>query len=516
MEREERGTGEDWDASRDRAREVDQRFAARSGMVQVATALGQALSPLTQILLARLFGTAIFGAYQASLNLLEVLFRGGTGGADKAMLRYVAAHRARGDEAAVTSALGSGLRLCLLVAGSLAVLLALLASTVARWFAAPGLATPLRAMAPAVLLISTVYVLVQASLGAKVTRANLAVRGLGEPALLLLAGVGAALIQRTLLALAVAYSVAEASTLVLAVVAVGRVFGAGRLRAALRAPRLAGFATFALPIGAAELLNAIRQRADVVLVAAFEGAAAAGIYAAGEMLGRAIVGIRWAFDSVAASVLSESLELGQRERLRYNLALMTRWVASVAAPATALILVLRHDLLRLYGDSFVAGATAMAVLAVSHLANAVLGLAQWTLMASGRSRLLLLNNAVGAGVNVLLGVLLIPRLHAVGMAVAVLSDTLLFHSLTLIETWRTERVHPFEPALLAPFASSLVIPLVHVLSGVWLGGAARVATVTLVGVPAYLGLLALGLPDESRRVIRRLRPPLPKPGEPFR
>jgi O-antigen/teichoic acid export membrane protein len=489
-----------------RSRKADERFAARSGLVQVATALGQALMPVTQILVARLFGTATFGAYQASRNLIEVLYRGGTGGADKAMLRYVPANRARGDESLVTSALGSGVRLCLVVAGIFVVLLASFGPELARRLSAPALAAALRPMAPAVVLVSLIYVLVQASLGAKATHANLIVRGLGEPILLLLVSVGAALIQRTLTTLAIAYTLAEAGTLVLAVVVVGRVFGPGKLAAALRAPRLAGFVAFALPMGVAETLNAVRQRADVILVAAFEGSTAAGIYAAGELLGRGVASIRWAFDSVAAPVLSECRELGQRERLRYNLALMTRWVTAVAAPAAALTLVLRNDLLRLYGESFVVGATAMAVLVVSHFVNAALGLAQWVLMAGGRSRLLLFNNAICAVVNVSLGVLLIPKLHIVGMAVAVLVDTLTFHVLALVETWRIERVHPFELALLVPLVSALVIPLVHVLAGLWLQGVALVAAVIIIGLAAYLGLLkVLGAPPRNPLRIQQNR-----------
>jgi O-antigen/teichoic acid export membrane protein len=90
---------------------------------------------------------------------------------------------------------------------------------------------------------------------------------------------------------------------------------------------------------------------------------------------------------------------------------------------------------------------------------------------------------------VFLGVLLIPRLHVVGMAVAVLVNTLVFHALALIETWRTERVHPFEMGLLNPLASALVIPLVHWLAGLWLHGAALVATVIILGLAGYLGLL---------------------------
>lgn len=483
------GRGTEEESTSARSRKEDLRFAARSGVVQVATALGQALMPLTQVLVARLFGTATFGAYQASRNLIEVLYRGGTGGADKAMLRYVAASRARGEEPLVMSALGTGLRVCLFVAGSFGVLLGLFAPRFARWLNAPALADALRPMAPAIVLVSLTYVLVQASLGAKVTHANLIVRGLGEPVLLLLVSVGAALVGRTLTTLAIAYTIAEASTLGLAVMLVRRVFRTGKLAAALRAPRLTGFVSFALPMGAAEMLNAVRQRADVVLVAALDGATAAGIYAACEVLGRGVAAIRWAFDSVAAPVLSECRALGQRERLRYNLALMTRWVTTVAAPVAAFTLVLRDDLLRLYGASFVAGATAMAVLVFSHFANAALGLAQWALMAAGRSRLLLLDNAICTILNLGLGLFLLPRWHIAGMAVAVLVDTLTFHALTLIQTWRVERVHPFELALLAPLTSSLVIPIVHLVAGLWLRGFAGVTFVLVVGSAAYLGFL---------------------------
>ncbi len=462
--------------------------------------------PVTQILLARLFGTVVFGAYQGSLALIEVLVRGGTGGADKAMLRYVAANRARGDEQAVMSVLGSGLRLCLMVAGSFAIAAFLAAPIIGRLLGVPALATSLPIMAPTILLTSFTYVLVQASLGAKVTRANLEVQGLGEPIFLFVAGMAAALVGRHLAELAAAYTVAEVSTFTLAVIMVGRVFAPGELRRAVRAPRARGFASFSLPIGLGEMLNAILQRADVIMLTAFEGAAAAGIYAACEILGRGIVGIRWAFDSVAASVLSESLQLGQRERLRYNLALMTRWVATVAAPVAMLIVFLRRELLGLFGPDFTAGSTAIVVLAAGHLVNAALGLVQWTLMVSGRSRLLLFNDAFCACLNVTLGLLWIPRFHLVGMAMAVLVATAALHTLALVQTWRTERVHPFELALCKPLVSSLAIPAVHELAKLWLTGGALVAVTIIGGLAAYGGVLALlGLPPETGSLFRRLR-----------
>jgi O-antigen/teichoic acid export membrane protein len=487
-------------------RDADVSHAAKSGAMQVVTILSQGLLPLAHILIARLFGTVVFGAYQGTLAVIEMATRGGTGGADKAMLRYIAGFRGRGDQASETSALGTGLRLCLSIALPFAVGLMVLAPLLARALHEPELAISLPAMAPAALFTALVYVLVQASLGAKVTRANFLVRGLGEPGFFLLAGLLAALVSRDLRTLAIAHSAAALATLCVAVLVVGRVFGARRLAAALRAPRLPGFAAFSLPMGGGEMLNAVLQRADIVMLTAFAGARAAGIYAAAEFLGRIVANIRYAFDSIAAGVLSEAYHRDERERLRHNLALMTRWVVSVAAPMAVLAVIFRRFLLGLYGPDFAAGATAMLVLAGSHLVNASLGLTPWLLMVSGRSRLLLVDNLVCASLNIVLGLLLIPRLQIVGTAIAVFCTIATYQVLLLWQTWRAERVHPFELHLLRPLAAAALMLVAMHLASPWLGRGFLGLLLFVGGIAVYLAaLLLLGLPPEESMLLAKLR-----------
>ena len=271
----------------------------------------------------------------------------------------------------------------------------------------PELEAALRVMAPAAALTGCVYVLVHASFAAKVTHANFIVRGLGEPLLLMAAALVAALFGRSLIHLAVAHLLAAAATFTLALLAVGRVFGRGEIARAVRSPWLRGFVPFSLPLGVAELMNAILQRADIVLLTTFVGPNATAVYAAAEFISRIIGNARYVFDGVAAPVFSEAIHLGQRERLRSNLLLMARWVATAAAPIAMTVVALRHELLALYGPAFQAGAVAIIVLTVSHFVNATFGLAGYVLVVSGRSRLMLANNVVVAVVNVVLGLILI-------------------------------------------------------------------------------------------------------------
>jgi O-antigen/teichoic acid export membrane protein len=449
----------------------------------------------------------VFGGYQASLAIMEMLTRGGTGGADKGMLRYIAGHRARGEPDLVRSALGTGLRLCIGIAGTAAAILIVVATPLARVAHEPAMATALRIMAPAALFTGSMWVLVQASLAAKVTRANFVVRGLGEPLLLLTAGLIAALFGRSLGHLAVAHVLATAATLLLAIVVVGRVFGPGELRRALRSPKLPGFARFSIPLGLADLMNAVLQRADIVLLTMLVGPSPAAVYAASEFITRVISNARYVFDSVAAPVFSEALHLGQRDRLHHNLILMTRWVASAAAPIAVTVIVLRRELLSLYGPGFLEGGATLSVLAAGHLVNATLGLTGWILMVEGRSRMILMNNVVAAIVNVAMGLTLIPRFGLLGTAFAALGSALLLNLIVVAEVWFLHRVYPFNWSVLKPFSAAAVALGVELVVGRSLHVAAvRVPVVLVVGLAAYLlTFVALGLAPEDRRLLTSAR-----------
>ena len=484
----------------------DVSHAARSGAIQVLTVAGQALLTVTHVLLARLFGPVVFGGYQACLAILEMLTRTGTGGADKGMLRYVAAHRARGEGDLVRSALGTGLRLAVGIAGTLALGLIAASGVVAHVTHQPALADALRVMAPAIVFTGCVYVLVNASLAAKVTHANFVVRGLGEPMLLMAAGLLAAVAGRTLIQLAVAHVLAAAATFALAVFVVGRVFGRGEIARAVRAPWLRGFAPFSIPLGVGELMNTILQRADILLLTAFVGPKATAVYAASEFISRVVGNARYVFDGIAAPVFSEALHLGQRERLHQNLQLLTRWVATAAAPIAVTVIALRHELLSLYGPAFQAGAGTIVVLATAHLINAIFGLAGYVLLVSGRSRLLLANNVAVAIVNVAAGLILIPRFGLMGAAIASLAGVVLLHTLVIIQVRLAHGIYPISWSTLKPLVSTAVMLGVEMGIDAQLAGwAGRVPLAIAVGLASYLAVnAALGLAPEDRQLIARI------------
>jgi O-antigen/teichoic acid export membrane protein len=484
----------------------DATHAARSGVLQLLSAVGQGLTPITHILIARLFGTATFGAYQASVAVVDVLARAGTAGGVGGEHRFIAAHRAAGDEALARRALGTGIRLSVLVSGIIALALGLLAPVLSRLWQEPSLAATLPIMAPAVLLSASTLVLLAATLGAKVARINLYVRGIGEPLLLLLTAVAAWRFGGGLRNLAVAHVTASGLITALALAGCARVFGGAYLRAAVTSSRHPGFLRFVLPLGASDMMSAILQRADTFIVATFAGFDALAVYSAAEFFTRVIANPRYLFDHIIAPVIAEALHMRDRARVRYNLALVTRWVITASAPIAVTIIVLRAEILGLYGGAFVVGTKALVVLALAHFVTACLGLTPYVLVMAGRSRLLLVNTVAAAILNVALGVVLVPRLGIFGAAIAVLASVTSFQVALTIQTWLLERVHPFSFRLLKPLAAALVTLAAETALHLFVPDrAARIALVIAGGAVAYAAaLLAFGLGPEERGLLRRL------------
>ncbi len=488
--------------------EADARHAARSGAVQTLTILLQAVTSATQVIFARLFGPAIYGAYQAALAVLELATRAAPAGADKAMLRYVAAARASGDAGGVRRALGTGLRLGLAASLGVGLALALAAGPIARALDLPALAPALRILAFAPPFAGALVILIQASLAARVTRVNFLVRGLVEPTLLLAAGVTAWALGGALRGLVLAQTLTAVAVALVGVLAVRRAFRPAERQGLWRAPAVPGLNRFALTVSAAEVLNVAYQRADMLIVTAYLGAKGAAVYAAAEFLTRVIANIRYAFDAIVAGVMAESLELNDRARLRYNLHLSTRWVVTVAGLIAGAVIALRRELLGgLYGAGYVAGSAAVVVLALSHFLNAGLGLVGWVLVASGRSRATLLNNFLAAGFNVAASLWLIPRYGTVGAAAAALGTTLVVQGAALVQVAWFERVSPFSAALWKPLAAALAA-----FAAEWTVHRAiapvalRVVAVVGVGLAVAAAVLfAAGLPAEERRWVDGLR-----------
>jgi O-antigen/teichoic acid export membrane protein len=110
--------------------------------------------------------------------------------------------------------------------------------------------------------------------------------------------------------------------------------------------------------------------------------------------------------------------------------------------------------LSLFGSTYKAGASALAVLAVGQFINTAAGPLGLVINMSGRQYLTMTNNAVVAGVNVLACLLLIPRFGMTGAAISTASALTFVNVIKLFEVKLLFGIHPFRGQSLRVFLAA--------------------------------------------------------------
>lgn len=495
-------------------RKADVRYAALGAGANILAIIAGLGMPVFHAVAARFFGAATYGLFSLGLVVMELTARFSPLGTDKGLLRHVARHRVAGETALVRSSLRTAYVTTVVGGLVLGTLAFLFAGPIATLQDKPDSAVAVRLLAPSTVFTALIVVFVSATMGAKVMRYNLLVRGVSQPLMLLALTLPVALFMPTLFGLCLAYSMATAITAFFAFWAARRTFA--RVLPAMP-PQPAGATTptmnwsmlrFSVPMGLSEFFNTVLQRADLVVLGLYAADAEVGLYAGAEFLSRVVGNVRNAFDPVASPVLSEAIRQKDRLRQRYNLQLMVRWVTVLTLPVLIFVAGFRADLLGLFGGEFVAAGSLLLLFLARQLVNGVLGLNGWMVAMAGHSRLVLANNVVCAVTNITLSFLLIPRWGVYGAALASLVAVTLIQVLQVLEVAWINRIHAFTTSLLKVMAAGAFT------AGITLA-VAPLVTVSLVprlalgvmGILACYGCLLwmLGLPAEEREVLGKAR-----------
>jgi O-antigen/teichoic acid export membrane protein len=227
------------------------------------------------------------------------------------------------------------------------------------------------------------------------------------------------------------------------------------------------FWLFAIPRGVASIFQVGQDRIGILLVGALNTAAGAGVFAAAA---------RWL---IAGSVFSDALNLAIMPTMAEHLArrdyaragrlyqVTTAWVVLVAGPMYLTMSIFPAILLRPFGHGFHGGALALTVLAIGAFVTSATGANSIILLMGGKSSWNLFDTIVAVGADVVLGVLLIPRLGLLGAAIGTDAALTLNNVIPVLQIHRFYRMHPFG-------------------QGFWVAMAASLTCFALIGVPIRL------------------------------
>jgi len=283
--------------------------------------------------------------------------------------------------------------------------------------------------------------------------------------------------------------------------------GPSRLSVAKR--ELLSFSSLMLFVG---FMNYSLSISDRTMLGILGTSQEVGIYNIAFLISNVMQLVFMGFNASFAPVISELYHNGKMEELRSLYSSLTRAILIIVVPAFSWLVGFGDDLLRTFGQEFVAGYAALIVLGVAVVVRCSVGTVGTMLVMSGHQKFNAINIVAVTAMNIVLNILLIPRYGLLGAAIATAVSVSLIDNVGLIEVRLLLKIHPYRRAFL-----KLIAAAAAVLAGnIYLRQhTPELSFVPIVGLlaatyAAFVGLLALmGLEHDdrliARRFLRRLR-----------
>lgn len=191
------------------------------------------------------------------------------------------------------------------------------------------------------------------------------------------------------------------------------------VRSATPAYRARQWRTSALPMLFVGGVYVINTNADLIMLGWFGAARDVGVYQVATRGAQVVLFVMMAANLTAAPLFSRLFQQQDQRELQRVATLTARMILLFAVPLALLLILFGGPLLGLvFGPAYVAGATALALLAAGQLVNAGSGSAAELLLMTGFERLYAKVAAFGVAVNIGLNLALIPVWGIEGAATA--------------------------------------------------------------------------------------------------
>lgn len=460
------------------------------------------------VLLARLLGADEYGLYNIALTVGTLGSAFAVFGLDSALVRYVAVYSRRSDREGVLGTLRIGIGLPMLISVLAAVVLLLLAGTIAGLIGDPRLEGLIRIVAllvPAMVANSVLSATLQ---GAQRIGWAVVAEQFAQPIVRFAILIIFALLGMTAELAILASTLATIAATALLLLFVQRQVSFGGIGAA--GNRRGGeMVRFSLPVYFSNLVNTFGGNLQTLLLGAMASIASAGIFAVANQV--MLVGAIFHSAIVQASmpIFASLQDLDDRRPLHDLYRTTSKWTFTLNLPFFLLAATFPQALLGIFGPDFTDGATALVILAFASLTNAATGSSGAVLDMTGHTRVKLLNSTVSVGLAIILNLLLIPPLGVTGAAIAAFGAIATVNLLRLAQVAWLVRVLPYDRQWLKPIAAGVaaaaaawLVGLLTVEANLFIralaGGAALALTYAAV-------LMALGLSADDRTILSRAR-----------
>ncbi len=228
------------------------------------------------------------------------------------------------------------------------------------------------------------------------------------------------------------------------------------------------FWKFTIPRGFTRIAQVGLQRADVAVVTALAGPGAGAIYTAATRF--LVIGqlASTAMNQVSVPQLARLLAQGKTHAVNVVGRQLTLWIVTLVWPVYLMIAAHAEFLLgAIFGSEYASGALVLQILATAMLFATAIGPVDVILITAGRSGLSLLNMTIALAADLVLCLILVPRIGITGAAISWAVAIVLRNLLCFLQVRRLLHFTLIARHVLIIGASLLLIGLINFATTTW-------------------------------------------------
>lgn len=422
-------------------------LATQSGVTFGGNLVKKLFGFVVVAVITRLVSPGVYGLFVLATSIVLFVQMFAIAGLPKAIDYYVPQYANKGEYGKARGILLQVVGLVLLTSFTVAVALFLAAEPLAELFGEPSLQVPLELLSAALPLLALYNVLLASFNAMKRLRFRVYVRDVTRPlvrltvtALLLgLFGLG-------VLGLIVGYLAGLAVCILVGVVLLyrrGDVFRRGP-------PEWTPYPEllwYSLPLALAGVIYVVMGQIDYFVVGYYLQSDSVGIYRVGYMLASNLLIIFSSLAPVFKPLIAEVRSDDELVTRRYRTA--TRWAVALTLPLLYVAVLGASTYLSLiFTPQYAEADVVVFVLAMGYLVSIVCGGPGGSLLQGlGYSRLVFLNTSLLFVTNIVVDLLLVPRIGILGAGIATASALTVAGVAAMTELYTVRRIHPFTPSL---------------------------------------------------------------------
>ncbi len=430
--------------------------ASSAAVIGAGAIVGNVFKYGNNLMIQRGFGPGPYGLYTLSFAIVTLVSSIFNLGLDDAMVRYTSVYRGKKQPhllrglAIFCSALAG-------VTGMLGAFIVLyLTPYIATLKRSPEVLPILLIMVPIIPLMCMQTVWSAGLQGFKAFRWRVLTQRLLIPGVLLLLLVPVLLFFHNIILVATALLL---STLICTVLSLFFFFrklsDASNQRA--RGFELREWIGFAVPNFLTSIVDTVLDSVDTVLLAVFAiSNIAIGQYGATIRIAIFISMPLQALNTMFSPTIAELYSKGEKQKLAVMFQIVTKWAITLSLPIFWIAVLFSWALLGIAGSGFVPAWPLLIVLAIGNLINVGTGSVGYMLLMTGHQKITFLNSLTAIVFNIVLGIFLVPRFGAMGIAIATGVALSVVNLMRLLQVYVFLKMVPYRWDTLKPIAAGLI------------------------------------------------------------